>query len=187
MPFTPYHFGPSLFAGLVLRKWLDIPVFVLANVAVDIEVLIVAVFNLGYPVHRYCHTLLIGAVVGAAWGLVAYPLRPLFTRTMRVFRLHGVSRPLRDYEPTLRKMIISGVLGVWFHVLIDALQHRDMKILWPNKTFSLWKLVHPYAAGNRVEHVCVLFFLATIVVYGFIIAPRRSEDPAQKHTEPTPP
>jgi membrane-bound metal-dependent hydrolase YbcI (DUF457 family) len=175
MPFTPYHFGPSCFAGLVFRKWLDIPVFVLANVVVDIEVLIMAVFNLGYPVHRYCHTLVIGAVVGAAWGLVAYPLRPVFTRIMSVFRL--------NYEPTLRKMIISGILGVWFHVLIDALQHPDMKILWPNKTFSLWKLVHPYAAGNRVEHVCVLFFLATIVVYGFIIAPRRSKGPTQKHAD----
>ena len=68
MPFTPYHFGPSGFVGLVFRKWIDMPVFVLANVIVDVEVLAVGLFGLGWPIHRYCHTLLIGAVVGALWG-----------------------------------------------------------------------------------------------------------------------
>ncbi len=41
MPFTPYHFGPSGFVGLVFGKWIDLPVFVLANVIVDVEVLAV--------------------------------------------------------------------------------------------------------------------------------------------------
>ena len=41
MPFTPYHFGPSGFVGLVFGKWIDLPVFVLANVIVDVEVLVV--------------------------------------------------------------------------------------------------------------------------------------------------
>ena len=75
MPITPYHFGPSGFVGLALRKWLDIPVFVLANVVVDIEVLVIRLLGLGWPAHRYSHTLLIGAVVGAIWGVAAYPLR----------------------------------------------------------------------------------------------------------------
>ena len=41
MPFTPYHVGPSGFVGLVFGKWIDLPVFVLANVIVDVEVLAV--------------------------------------------------------------------------------------------------------------------------------------------------
>jgi len=49
MPFTPYHFGPSGFWGLAFRKWLDLPVFVLANVIVDIEVLVIWFFGLGWP------------------------------------------------------------------------------------------------------------------------------------------
>ncbi|MHC4299546.1 MAG: hypothetical protein ACYS7Y_19890 [Planctomycetota bacterium] len=36
MPFTPYHFGPSGCVGLILRKWIDVPVFVLTNVIIDI-------------------------------------------------------------------------------------------------------------------------------------------------------
>ena len=87
MPFTPYHFGPSGFVGLVFRKWIDVPVFVLANVIVDIEVLVIMLFNLGWPRHRYCHTLLIGAAVGALWGVAAYPLRNLFKKIVVNFTI----------------------------------------------------------------------------------------------------
>ena len=41
MPFTPYHFGPSGFFGLALKKWIDLPVFLLANVIIDVEVLLI--------------------------------------------------------------------------------------------------------------------------------------------------
>jgi hypothetical protein len=87
MPFTPYHFGPSGFIGLVFRKWIDLPVFVLANVIVDVEVLIIWAFHLGWPIHRYAHTLLIGAAVGALWGIAAYPLMPVFKKIMQLFRI----------------------------------------------------------------------------------------------------
>ena len=45
MPFTPYHFGPHGCVGLVLKRYLDLPVFMLANVAVDLEPLAVMVFR----------------------------------------------------------------------------------------------------------------------------------------------
>ena len=104
MPFTPYHFGPSGFLGLVFKKWIDLPVFVLANVVVDVEVLIIKAFRLGWPIHRYAHTLLIGAAVGALWGIIAYPLRPMFKKMMQLFCL--------PYKSTLMMMVISGILGV---------------------------------------------------------------------------
>jgi len=88
MPFTPYHFGPSGFIGLLFRKWLDIPVFVLANVVVDVEVLVIASLKLGYPLHRYWHTPLIGGVVGALWGIAVFPLRTIFRRIMSAYRLN---------------------------------------------------------------------------------------------------
>ncbi|MHC4544154.1 MAG: hypothetical protein ACYSYL_06435 [Planctomycetota bacterium] len=109
MPFTPYHFGPSGFIGLALRKWLDIPVFVLANVIVDLEVLL----GHGYPIHRYFHTLLIGAAAGILWATVAYPLRNLFKMIMQTLRI--------PYQTSFLKMLISGVLGVWLHVVIDSI------------------------------------------------------------------
>jgi len=161
MPFTPYHFGPSGFIGLVFRKWLDIPVFVLANVIVDVEVLIIMLFDLGWPKHRYCHTLLIGSAVGALWGLAAWPLRNLFKKLMKLFRI--------PYKTSLPKMVISGILGLWLHILIDGVYHFDVKILWPNKSISLWKIIHPYIGREQIETICLIFFLAALVPYIFAV------------------
>lgn len=157
MPFTPYHFGPSGFVGLVFGKWIDLPVFVLANVIVDVEVLIVGLFGLGWPIHRYCHTLLIGAVVGALWGIAAYPLRHLFQGMMKVFYI--------PYKTSLRKMVISGILGVWLHVLIDGIYHFDVKIFWPSKKVWLWQMIQGHITEEKIETICMLFFIATFVLY----------------------
>jgi membrane-bound metal-dependent hydrolase YbcI (DUF457 family) len=154
MPITPYHFGPSGFLGLTLRKWLDVPVFVFANVVVDIEVL----FNHHWPMHRYFHTLLIGAVVGAIWGIAAYPLRHFFKKIMQMLRI--------PYQTNLWKMVVSGVLGVWLHVVIDAIYHWDVQILWPSKAKPLWQLI----SQRQVEILCVGFFIAAVIAYAFAVA-----------------
>ena len=45
--------------SLALYRRLDIPVFLGANVAIDIEPLLVMTHNLNYPLHAFCLTLLI--------------------------------------------------------------------------------------------------------------------------------
>jgi hypothetical protein len=172
MPFTPYHFGPSGFVGLVFRKWIDVPVFVLANVAVDIEVLIIITFGLGSPFHRYCHTLLIGAIVGAVWGVAAYPLRDLFETIMRLFRM--------PYKSSLRKMVISGIFGAWFHVLIDGIYHPDVGVFWPSKTLSLYRLVHPYVDREQIRTLCLAFFVAAIIPYSMTVVPFARQNKVEK-------
>lgn len=155
MPITPYHFGPSGFLGLALRKWLDIPVFVLANVVVDIEVL----FNHNHwPVHGYSHTLLGGAAVGAIWGIAAYPLRHFFEKIMQMLRI--------PYQTSLWKMAVSGVLGVWFHVVIDAIYHWDVRIFWPNKAKPLYGLI----SQGWIKAICVAFFFAALILYTIVAA-----------------
>lgn len=51
MPFTPLHFGPHACVALPLRRRVDLPVFLLTNVVVDVEPLLVLTFNLNYPLH----------------------------------------------------------------------------------------------------------------------------------------
>ncbi|MBN2136848.1 MAG: hypothetical protein JW720_03495 [Sedimentisphaerales bacterium] len=159
MPFTPYHFGPSGFVALALRKWIDIPVFVLANVVVDVEVLVIGFANLGYPFHRYCHTLLIGAALGAAWGLLAYALRRPLKSSMTLLRI--------KYKPVLAKMIVSGILGVWLHVLIDSLYHYDVSAFWPYST-NIRRLTH-YINRGQIKTFCLAFALPAAVLYVFAV------------------
>jgi hypothetical protein len=158
VPFTPYHFGPSGFIGLIANRWIDLPVFVLANVVVDVEVLVVSAFW-GWPMHRYLHTFLIGSAVGALWGLGAYLFRGLFSRIMRIFFL--------PYKTSLLKMIISGALGAAFHVFVDAIYHYDVAAFWPWKprpTRPLWRLL----SQEQVVLACEVFIGLSFLLYIFI-------------------
>jgi membrane-bound metal-dependent hydrolase YbcI (DUF457 family) len=168
LPFTPYHFGPSGFLGLVFRKWIDIPVFMLANVAIDIEVLIIAFMGLGRPIHRYAHTLLGGLVLGIVWALAAYPMQGLFKKTMEILRL--------KYETSLFKMIASGVLGVWLHILVDGIYHGDVRPFWPNTRISFWRMIlrqvgykNHNALKEWVQAGCMVFWIAAILIYLLIL------------------
>ena len=58
MPFTPFHIGPHATVGLALQNYIDVPVFITANVAVDLEPLFVILFKPDYPLHGYFHSLL---------------------------------------------------------------------------------------------------------------------------------
>lgn len=167
MPFTPYHFGPSGFIGLAFRKYVDIPVLLLANVVVDIEVLAITLLGLGWPVHRYVHNLLIGAAAGAAWGLLAYPLRNIFGKIMRLIRL--------PYQTTLLKMIISGILGIWLHAIIDAPANWDVRLFWPAKIRPFRHLL----TDQQTKAICLAFLLAAVILY-LRIATKYTKQPLKK-------
>ncbi len=156
MPFTPYHFGPHGCVGLALKRYLDLPVFVLANVAVDLEPLTVMVFGLDYPHHGYCHTFLFGPFVGIGWALIAYPFREVIKAIMNAFRL--------TYSTTRIKMIISGVLGVWLHVLFDAPLYRDIRPFYPWNSNPL----HGLISNPAMYRFCAICFLPAIVLYFFV-------------------
>lgn len=158
MPFTPYHFGPSGCVALPLRKYIDIPVFVLVNVVIDLEPGIVLAFDLNYPLHGYCHTFLFGTIIGLVWALAAYAARNYLKRLMNFFGL--------PYQTSLGKMIISGLLGIWFHVLIDSFCWSDIRPFWPSNANPLSNLT----TLNTVRLLCAISFIPAIAFY--IIAVR---------------
>ena len=157
MPFTPYHFGPHGYVGLVFKRYLDLPVFVLANVAVDLEPLAVMVFGLSSRVHGYCHTFLFGTIVGIVWALVAYPFRDVIKVIMNAFRLR--------YSTTLVKMIVSGILGVWLHVLFDAPLYPDIRPFFPWDENPLYGIVSMFA----VCRFCAICFVPAVILYVFLV------------------
>jgi len=158
MPFPPYHFGPSGFVALTFRKWIDVPVFMLANVAVDVEVAVIALFGIGWPSHRFCHSIAGGIVVGIALGLMAYPFMPVFKWGMNLIKL-----PYQ--KSSLKKLIISGILGVWLHVFIDAIYHWDLRIFWPSNAKPLYHLL----TQNQVKLGCLIFWVLMIIPYIFAV------------------
>lgn len=163
MPFTPFHFGLHATIGLPLRRFIDVPVFILASIAVDLEPLAVMVFGLNYPLHGYCHTFLIGALVGLAWGAAAYWSRGILTAFMRTIRL--------EYEPTLRRALLSGILGVWLHILLDAPLYADIRPFYPVMQNPLYGLL----SDSMIYSLCTVLFVPAGVIY--ILVVRKYKNP----------
>jgi membrane-bound metal-dependent hydrolase YbcI (DUF457 family) len=153
MPITPYHFGPAGLIGYVFRKWIDLPVFVLANIVIDVEVLLVNLLHLGEPHHRLVHTFLIGAAVGAIWGLVAYSGLPIIAWFMKIIKI--------PYQTNAIKMIISGILGIWLHVLLDGIYHYEVKPFWPSQKNYLFNLL----SRNQVKWICIICLGIFVLLY----------------------
>jgi membrane-bound metal-dependent hydrolase YbcI (DUF457 family) len=153
MPLTPYHFGPAGLIGYIFRKWIDLPVFALANIVIDVEVLLVNLMHLGRPYHRLAHTFLIGAAIGAIWGLVAYSGLLIFTWFMKIIRI--------PYQTNAKKMILSGILGIWLHVLLDGIYHYDVTPFWPAQRNYLFNLL----SHSQVEWICIICLGIFILLY----------------------
>jgi membrane-bound metal-dependent hydrolase YbcI (DUF457 family) len=153
MPFTPFHFGAHACAVLPFRRRLDIPAFVLSNVVIDIEPLLVMLFNLNYPLHGYAHTFLGGLIIGSLWGVIAYTLRGSLGKVMNFLRLF--------YAPTVTISIVSGALGACLHILFDAPIHPDIKPFYPMNSNPLYGSI----STANMYFLCLLFFIPAIVLY----------------------
>jgi len=58
-------------------------------------------------------------------------------------------------------MIISGILGVWLHVVIDSIYHPDVHLFWPNKSIPLWRII----TKQQLELLCLAFFIPALILY----------------------
>ncbi len=117
------------------------------------EPLLVMTLNLNAPLHGYVHTFLIGGVIGALFAVTFYPLRGLIGAGMKALRL--------PYAPTLKKMVLSGILGAWMHILFDAPLYLDIKPFYPLQTNPLYGVLSPRA----VYGICIISFLPALLLY----------------------
>lgn len=153
MPFTPFHFGPAATIGLAAKKHIDLPTFVLVNVVIDIEPLVVMLFNFNYPLHGYCHTLLIGSFVAGLFAVVVYSCRKSLVKILGLLGL--------PYNLTFKKMLISSISGSWFHILIDSFLYQDIKPFYPSS-------FNPFLGAISFLNIyllCVLFYIPALILY----------------------
>lgn len=173
MPLTPYHFGPHACAALPLGRHLDLPVFIAANVAVDIEPVLVFTLRLEYPLHGYAHTFLVGALVGVALATVAFPFRGIIAKAMRLACL--------PYEPTYLKMALSGILGVWLHVVFDSVMHHDIRPFFPSNANPFLRLI----SLRALHGLCVASFVPALAIYIYVAFVRRKPETATSPADVT--
>lgn len=160
VPFTPFHFGPALFFGLLFVAFIDLPTFLVTNVIVDLEPFLVVSLNLDYPLHGFFHSFIGGTLVGLALAFVMFKLRRLTFAVMKFFRL--------EYEVSWKRVLAASLLGVYLHILLDAPLYMDIRPFYP---FNVNPLFHGgMTATIYVYMFCIFSFFAGVLVYAFRLA-----------------
>ena len=158
MPFTPFHFGPSATVAIPLYRRLDVFTFIFANIIIDIEPLIVLTYNLNCRVHGYTHTFIGAALLGAATGMVCW----IFRAQVKKIVVDILKFP---FEASKSRMIISGILGAVFHVLLDSPLYTDIKPFYPISVNPMYGII----GYSSMYILCSLLFIPAIILYAYRI------------------
>ena len=155
MPYTPFHFGPGLLFGLLLLSYIDFPTFMLANVIVDIEPILVLYFDFRYPLHGFFHSFLGGTIVAFLLSVVMIRMRPVFSPLISFFRL--------EQEPTRKSIYLASLLGIYVHIFLDSFLYYDIRPFYP---FTLNPMLNPRLSTSLLIYgFCVLSFIGGIITY----------------------
>ncbi|MCK5474203.1 MAG: hypothetical protein KAI53_02250 [Candidatus Aenigmarchaeota archaeon] len=153
MPLTPFHFGPALFFGLLLFRYIHLPTFLIANVIVDLEPLFVLFFDLNYPLHGIFHSFAGGFLLAIILSCVMIKL------DKNVQKVAGIFKARQDFSK--KSIFITSILGIYIHILFDAPLYTDIMPFYPfifNPFYGLF-------TGSEIYLLCILLFFAGLVLY----------------------
>ncbi len=127
MPATPFHY-PFAFLISKIDRRLSLPALVVGSVIPDIEVPLMRIFFSDLPDHLFFHSLIGAVTVGTilavivTWILYAPIISTLFcVDRERLNKVCGMSKIL----------VVSCLIGVLSHLLLDYPMHWFNPILWP--------------------------------------------------------
>jgi len=155
MPYTPYHFGPGIFIGLVFIRFLDFPTFLIASVIIDIEPFLVLSLHLNYPVHGFFHSLLGGSIIALILAGIMILIRKYLTPLMSFFKL--------EQKVSYKKIIFASLFSIYIHILLDATMYWDIKPLFP-LDFNPF-LRYTSNPGDLARMICEFCFFGGLGVY----------------------
>ncbi|MBW6451553.1 MAG: hypothetical protein K0B02_02380 [DPANN group archaeon] len=123
MPFTPFHIGYALLIGLILLKNLDIFVFFIASVIIDIEPFMVLVMGLDYPLHGFFHSFLGGSIV----AVFLIFLMSVLLKKYSFFNFVNSE----NYIISSKKVWFASFFGIYLHIFFDSILYLDIKPFSP--------------------------------------------------------
>jgi hypothetical protein len=128
MPFTPLHY-PVAYGVSKIYKSLSLPGLIVGSFIPDIEVPILWLFFTGvFPDHLILHSLIGALTLGTILAILVtrYLFAPIIARFFKV------NRGKLDEACSLNnKLVLSCVIGIIGHILLDYPIHWFNPIFWP--------------------------------------------------------
>jgi membrane-bound metal-dependent hydrolase YbcI (DUF457 family) len=126
VPATPFHLPASALVAWPLRRHLDLPCLLLVNLAIDVEPAVASMLG-AEPTHGLAHTLVGATLIGTGVGWLVARSTGLLERV-----LGG------RYELRTRTAVLSGIVGGWLHVLLDAVMYGYLRPFFPLEANPLY-------------------------------------------------
>lgn len=155
MPFTPFHFGPGLFVGLLFYSFIDFPTFLVASIIVDVEPFLVLALNLDYPLHGFFHSLLGGTLVAIPLALLMLKIRDRISLLTSFFKL--------EHSVSFKTILGASLSGIYIHILLDSRIYTDIQPFYPSNNNPL--LATGILAGLDSYIICIWTFFGAIIIY----------------------
>lgn len=123
MPLTPFHLGPAVLLGALSPRRLDLPTLLVASVVVDVRAALVLSGVLEGRVHGILTTFLGGCVLAVVLAGIVLAVPNRLDGALETVRLGqtGETRPV----------LAAALVGVFSHVLLDAVLYHDARPLFP--------------------------------------------------------
>ena len=160
MPFTPFHFGPTLMLGLLLRR-ISLPAILIGSVIADGEGFSVLFLGLDYPLHGYAHTFLGASIIAILLIIVLYLLRSPMEKVMDFVRL--------PQQVTWPGLAIGSFIGTFSHVILDSFLYTDIKPFYP----SNYNPFYAFISSPFVYKTCTLLFVGGIIIYVILLIKKK--------------
>jgi len=128
MPFTTYHLASGLLIGLILRKWIHLPTFlVTTTLLVDLGSGLLILSRVDTRPHGLTHNFFIAAPLGLLSALTIYFLDKFF----KIHKIFYKAFYLAEHSESLLKYVSGGVIGWFLHLFLDAPLYNDMRPFEP--------------------------------------------------------
>jgi len=154
LPFTPYHMGPGLLVKALLRGSFSLVVFGVAQVAMDLQPLVVMVTGQG-QLHGWTHTYLAALALGLLCAPAGKYLGDLALKALpRSDRRHvRITWPIA---------LLSALVGSFSHVFLDSLIYADVA---PFAPFSPANPLAGTLSSAALRDLCVYSGLIGLTLY----------------------
>lgn len=121
MPFTPFHMGPGLLVKALLQGSFSLMVFGWTQIVMDLQPLVVILTGEGH-LHGFSHTFAGATLIAIASALTGKYAAEWGLRFIGQARYLPISWPVA---------VVSGFIGAYSHVLLDAVMHADLEPFYP--------------------------------------------------------
>ncbi len=153
MPFTPYHFGPAVIIGILLFPFIDFTTIMIASVILDLEPLVIILFDFPMPLHAFFHTYLGATIFALSLSICIYPFRKHLNAMVSLFGL--------EQDSSFQHIIAASIIGTYSHVLLDSFLYAEMNPFYPI-------LGNPFLGvmtGEVVYNLCFSLAFVGLFVY----------------------